>query len=136
MSTSTSYALAVLLMTFCLRRLPHLTWTEFSDYWRDVHAPLVQRNASILGIRKYVQVRTIDEPWLHDGLRARNGGSPEPYDGIAQVWVDDLEALRRPSSAEGRAAAAELLADERRFLDLPRSPMFVGVEWEWTPEMS
>lgn len=115
-------------MTFCLRRLPTLTWSEFSDYWSDVHAPLVRRNAQVLGIRRYVQVRTIDEPWLHDGLQARNGGSPPPFDGIAQVWIDDLDALRKPSSEDGRNAAAELLADERSFIDLPRSPMWVGEE--------
>jgi uncharacterized protein (TIGR02118 family) len=118
----------MLTMTFCLRRLPSLTWTEFSDYWRDVHAPLVRTHAPVLGIRRYVQLRTIDEPRLHQGLQARNGGSPEPYDGVAQVWVDDLAALRRPSTAEGQAAAAALLEDERRFLDLPRSPIFVGSE--------
>jgi uncharacterized protein (TIGR02118 family) len=119
----------MLLMTFCLRRLPTLTWDEFSSYWSDVHAPLVRRHAEVLGIRRYVQVRTVNEPRLHDGLRARNGGSPAPFDGIAQVWVDDLAALRRPSSQEGQAAAAALLEDERRFIDLPQSPMWVGEEW-------
>ena len=118
----------MLLMTFCLRRLPVMSWDEFSTYWSDVHAPLVRRNAEILGIRRYVQVRTLNEPWLHDGLKARNGGSPDPFDGIAQVWIDDLAALRRPSTEAGRRAAAELLEDERRFIDLPRSPMWVGEE--------
>lgn len=118
----------MLKMTFCLRRAPHLSWTEFSDYWSDVHAPLVRANANLLGIRRYVQVRTLQEPWLQDGLRARNGGAPEAFDGVAEVWVDSLEDLRRPSTEEGRAAAALLLEDERKFLDLASSPMFVGEE--------
>lgn len=118
----------MLKMTFCLRRARHLSWVEFSDYWRDVHAPLVRANAELLGIRRYVQVRTLEEPWLQDGLRARNGGAPAAFDGVAEVWVDSLEDLRRPSSEDGRAAAALLLEDERKFIDLPSSPMFVGEE--------
>ena len=116
-------------MTFCLRRSPSLSYDEFSSYWRDVHAPLVRQHAPVLGIRKYVQVRTIDQPRLHQGLQRRNGGSPQPFDGIAQVWVDDLLALQRPATTEGQQAAAALLADERNFIDLPSSPMWVGEEW-------
>jgi uncharacterized protein (TIGR02118 family) len=118
----------MLKMTFCLRRAQHLSRVEFSEYWSNVHAPLVRANAEILGIRRYVQVRTLEEPWLQDGLRARNGGAPAAYDGVAEVWVDSLEDLRRPSTEEGRAAAALLLEDERKFIDLPSSPMFVGEE--------
>jgi len=118
----------MLKMTFCLRRATHMSWQEFSDYWRDVHAPLVIKHAALLGIRRYVQVRTLDEPWLQNGLQARNGGAPAAYDGVAEVWVDSLEDLRRPATAEGRAAAALLLEDEKRFIDLASSPMFVGEE--------
>ena len=118
----------VLVMTFCLRRLDTLSWEEFSAYWGDVHAPLVHSHAETLGIRAYKQIRTLQIPGLHRGLQARNHGSPEPYDGIAQVWLDDLDALRKPTTEAGRAAAAELLADEERFIDLPRSPIWVGEE--------
>jgi uncharacterized protein (TIGR02118 family) len=118
----------MLKMTFCLRRAPHMSWQEFSDYWRDVHAPLVEEHAALLGIRRYVQVRTLNEPWLQDGLQARNGGAPAAYDGVAEVWVDSLEDLRRPSTPEGRAAAARLYEDEKNFIDLRSSPMFVGEE--------
>lgn len=115
----------MLVMTYCLRRRVELSWEEFSAYWRDVHAPLVRQHAEVLGIRRYVQQRTLNETWLQEGLQARNGGSPPGFDGVAQVWVDDLDALRRPDSEEGRAAAAALLADERNFIDLPNSPIWV-----------
>jgi uncharacterized protein (TIGR02118 family) len=118
----------MLVMNFCLRRRPDLSWEQFSDYWRDVHAPLVASHADLLGIRRYVQLRTLDVPGLQRGLQARNGGSPEPYDGVAQVWIDDLEALRMPASDEGRAASAALLEDERNFIDLPNSPLWVVEE--------
>jgi uncharacterized protein (TIGR02118 family) len=110
-----------------------LTWEEFSAYWREQHAPLVRANAETLGIRRYVQVRTVREPKLHAGLQARNGGAPPPFDGIAEIWLDGVDDMRRPSTDAGRRAAAELLEDERRFIDLASSPMWIGEEWEVVP---
>jgi len=61
-------------------------------------------------------------------LRASREAPPE-YDGVAELWFDSLEALaangQRP---EARAAAALLLEDERRFIDLARSPLWWGQE--------
>jgi uncharacterized protein (TIGR02118 family) len=115
-------------MVFCLRRAPHLTWEEFSDYWRDVHAPLVASHAEVLGIRRYVQVRTLNQPRLQEALRARSN-SPEPFDGVAELWLESLDSLRA-SSPGAKAASAALREDERRFIDLPSSPIFVGEELE------
>ena len=36
-------------LTFCLRRLPHLSREEFQAYWRETHAPLVAERAEVLG---------------------------------------------------------------------------------------
>jgi uncharacterized protein (TIGR02118 family) len=113
-------------LVFCLRRAGHLTWDEFSDYWRDVHAPLVATHADVLGIQRYVQVRTLDEPALQEALRVRNGG-PEPYDGVAEIWLDSVDRLRQ-SSADTKVASAALREDERRFIDLSTSPLFVCEE--------
>lgn len=116
-------------LTFCLRRRPDLTWEEFSRYWRDVHAPLVAARAEVLGIRRYQQVRTLDQPALHEAYRARNGGAPEPFDGIAEIWFDSMESLQRARTPEATQAGRDLLADERNFIDLPNSPMWLGEEW-------
>ena len=55
--------------------------------------------------------------------------SPPEFDGVAELWWDSLEALaengRRP---EAQAAGAKLLEDEKRFIDLPRSPLWWGQE--------
>jgi uncharacterized protein (TIGR02118 family) len=116
----------VVKLTFCLRRRPDLTPEEFRRYWRDVHAPLVAARAEVLGIRRYVQLHTVDAPGLHAALRRRNGGAPEPWDGVAELWFDSVEAMRGNDSDEARLASAELLADERNFIDLPASPMCLG----------
>jgi hypothetical protein len=57
--------------------------------------------------------------------------SPEPFDGIAEIWYADREALETLGrNPEARKASRELLEDERRFVDLTRSPIWVGVEKE------
>ena len=103
-----------------------MSWEEFSRYWRDIHAPLVRDRAEVLGIRRYVQVRTVQDPDTQRRFQARNGGSPEPYDGIAELWYDELPA--GPRSEAARIAARELLEDERNFIDLPNSPIWTGQE--------
>ncbi|NND73699.1 MAG: hypothetical protein HKN44_01725 [Ilumatobacter sp.] len=51
------------------------------------------------------------------------------FDGVAQLWFDSYEALNAGGATE-REARSELHDDERQFIDLPRSPLFVGVEHE------
>ena len=113
-------------LVYALRRLPDLSREEFQRYWREVHAPLVAERAAVLGIVRYVQCHTLlDVDDAHEGFRLRNGGSPEPFDGFAELWFED----RRVGSADDAAtAAAELLADERNFIDLPHSPATLTAE--------
>ena len=110
---------------FCLRRLPHLSREEFQRYWRERHAPLVQKHAAVLGIRRYVQVHTLEHPG-NDALRGRRG-SPEPFDGVAEAWWDSWEDLVAGATSEdGRRATQELLDDERNFIDWARSPLWLA----------
>ena len=116
-------------LMFCLRRRPELSREEFHRYWREHHAPLVQRVAPALGVRRYVQVRTTDSP-ANEALR-RPRGAPEPFDGVAELWWDDEESLARATATdEGRRAGRELLEDEARFIDLEQSPIWLANEDE------
>jgi len=112
-------------LVFCARRLPHLSRQEFQRYWRETHGPLVRRYADVLRIRRYVQVHTLDDP-VQEALRASRGG-PEPYDGVAELWWDRREDLVR-DDPQWRQAGEALLEDERRFIDLASSPLFIGEE--------
>jgi hypothetical protein len=112
---------------FCLRRLESLSAAEFDAYWWDVHGPLVAARASLLGIRKYVQRRRAD-PVTYQQLAASRDAPPS-YDGVAELWVDRA-ALTAQLPLPGRLAARELLEDERRFIDLAASPIFVVNEHE------
>lgn len=114
-------------LSFCLRRKPDLTREEFQRYWLETHGPLVRKHAPALRIRRYVQLHSADDE-LNAALRASRGG-PEPYDGVAELWWDEREDLTAAlQSPEGQAAGRELLEDERRFIDLPSSPLWIGVE--------
>lgn len=114
-------------LVYCLRRLPGLSLEEFQTYWREKHAPLVARHAQTLKIRRYVQVHTRDHP-LNEAMRSTRPG-PEPYDGVAELWFDSLEDFTAGAATqEGRAAARELLEDEKRFIDIAQSPIWIAEE--------
>jgi uncharacterized protein (TIGR02118 family) len=114
-------------IVFCLRRRPELSREEFQTYWRTTHAPLVRSHGDALGIRRYVQVHSIDDAISTAVAGSRH--SPEPFDGVAELWLDSLDALVAAGSSDaGRAAAAALLEDERRFIDLEHSPLFLAEE--------
>jgi uncharacterized protein (TIGR02118 family) len=115
-------------LTFVLRRLPELEPLEFRRYWREQHAPLVARHADTLRIRRYVQTHPVGSDF--DGpLAEARGTQIEPYDGVSELWWDSFEDLQAVLADEaGQQAAAELLEDERRFIDLPACSLWFGEE--------
>jgi uncharacterized protein (TIGR02118 family) len=113
-------------LIFCLRRLPHLSREEFQRYWHERHAPLVRAHARTLGIRRYVQAHAID-PELSRGIAAARG-APDPFDGVAELWFEWEAQGRALSTPEAIEAGRLLLEDERRFIDLPNSPVFFAEE--------
>ncbi len=115
-------------LTFPLHRHSTLTRSEFQHYWRETHGPLVAGVARALRVRRYLQSHTVEDT-LYDGLRTARAGMHAPFDGIACLWWDSRdEMVAAISSDAGREAGALLLEDEKRFIDLARSPIFVGQE--------
>jgi uncharacterized protein (TIGR02118 family) len=114
-------------LVFCLHRLPQLSRAEFQRYWRETHGPLVRRHASALRIRRYVQVHTLDDP-LNDALRESRAAAVG-FDGVAELWWESRAELEAAiQSPAGSAASLELLEDERRFIDLGRSALWIAAE--------
>jgi uncharacterized protein (TIGR02118 family) len=117
-------------LTFCLRRLPHLTQEQFHDYWLNHHGPLVRSVMKDIRVKRYVQTHSLNDPALSAGLAASRG-APEPYDGIAELYWESREDLAAVGNdPAGRKAGALLLADERTFIDLPNSPLWYNEEHE------
>jgi uncharacterized protein (TIGR02118 family) len=113
-------------LTFCLHRLPHLSREAFQKYWFEQHAPLVASHREVLRIKRYVQMHSVTDA-LNEAIRSSRE-APDMYDGVAELWWDSLEDMRGPQTPETLAAGLALLEDERKFIDLPRSPLFFGNE--------
>ena len=114
-------------LAFALHRLPELSREQFQTYWFETHAPLVAQHAKALGIQRYVQLHTSDTE-INEALRASRG-APEPFDGIAEIWFESEAALTEAmQTPEGITAGKALLEDERRFIDLEKSPMWIAEE--------
>jgi uncharacterized protein (TIGR02118 family) len=116
-------------LTYLLRRKPGTSLEDFQRYWLDVHGPLIASHASHLNILRCMQVRTLDAAAgrITGGTRAP---MEEPYDGVGEIWWESREALARAlETPAGEAAAAAILEDERGFIDLPHSPLWLAYEY-------
>jgi uncharacterized protein (TIGR02118 family) len=101
-------------LIYCISKLPHLSVEEFQTYWRDTHGPIAGR---IPGLRRYVQCHTVPE------LYARR--EQPAFDGAAELWFDDLDAMRSAMASPEVKAALE---DEKNFIDHTRVASFVTIE--------
>lgn len=114
-------------LVYVLRRLANISRQEFQSYWRNVHGPLVAKHSTTLRIRRYVQTHTLDDP-INDLLRQPRG-TLEPFDGVAELWWNhETEAVDAMAGPQGKQAAAELLEDEKTFIDASRSSIYWATE--------
>jgi uncharacterized protein (TIGR02118 family) len=114
-------------LVFAIRRRADMSAEEFHRYWREEHGPLARRLLSELGARRYVQTHTLESD-LNQAL-AEARGTQEPYDGLAEVSWESLDALvAAAGSEEGQRANATLTEDEARFIDFERSSLFLTEE--------
>jgi uncharacterized protein (TIGR02118 family) len=115
-------------LVFVIRRREGMTREAFQRYWSEEHAQLVQRHADVLRIRRYVQTHARDTDLDHM-LAGSRGSEPRQYDGVAELWWDSIEDLvQAATSEEGQTAQQALLEDERRFIDVANSPIWLGEE--------
>ncbi len=69
---------------------------EFSSYWKNTHAPILQQ---IPGLKGYVQNHALPDPQ----------GNEAPYDGFGELYFDGLEAMQEGlASPEGQATLADI----------------------------
>lgn len=98
----------MLKMVYLIRRRPELGVDEFRRYWTENHGPIAAR---LPGLRKYVQHHVVPNP---------DGSDPE-FDGFAEMWWDDADALSEALASPEFEAA---LADAQSFLDWDRTQGF------------
>jgi uncharacterized protein (TIGR02118 family) len=103
----------VVKLVYCICRKPGRTREEFIRYWADVHGAL---GARIPGLRKLVQSYALPVP---------GDSRPADFDGMAELWFDDLAAIGEARRSAEWAAAT---ADEANFVDPSRSAYFISEE--------
>ncbi|MGE3774171.1 MAG: EthD family reductase [Gammaproteobacteria bacterium] len=87
---------------YFITRKKSLDDAAFHRYWKEVHGPIVKK---IGALKRYVQLHRVPFP-----------NQNSPYDGAAEVWVENEAALdaimRDPAYLDGA------LADEPNFIDM------------------
>ena len=116
-------------LVYCIRRHPSLSREQFHEYWVTAHAGLIKSHADALGAIRYVQSHTMDSEFATASNEARGSGLP-PFDGITEFWWEDFEAMNPAgTSAETMVDIhRQLLEDERTFIDLENSVIFLTEE--------
>jgi uncharacterized protein (TIGR02118 family) len=98
----------VLKINVFLTRRVGLTREEFDEYWTSKHTPLLAAMpATQEVVRRYVQLHAIND--TVDGLPTA------PYDGVAEVWVDDIAAAAALFASDHYNTV--IAADEANFMD-------------------
>jgi uncharacterized protein (TIGR02118 family) len=97
----------------CITKKPGMTDEEFFHYWEHVHGPI---GARIPGVRRLVQSYRVKVPGDARGA---------DYDGMAELWFDDIEALLEARRSPEWRASVE---DEENFIDPSKVASFISTE--------
>jgi uncharacterized protein (TIGR02118 family) len=84
------------------KRKSGMSVEDFQQYWRTTHADIVKR---LPGLRRYVQSHPLLSGYKKGEL---------PYDGLAELWYDNTDALRALADSKELQATQ---ADEQNFID-------------------
>jgi uncharacterized protein (TIGR02118 family) len=107
-------------LVYCITKKAGLSDEEFFRYWRDVHGAI---GARIPGVRKLVQSRRLSVP---------EDKKPPDYDGMAELWFEDVEALLQARRSPEWEASSR---DETNFIDHKKTAYFVSEEHVILDEM-
>ena len=117
---------------FLLRRRADLSFEEFSDYWARVHSRMAIETATAMGMLRYVQNHHADHP-IAQGFQEGRGCLAGEFDGIAEAWWPDFEAMAAAAGSMPEEVVAAILQDEAQFVDMARSIIWFGEEKPFWP---
>jgi uncharacterized protein (TIGR02118 family) len=100
-------------LVYCITKKAGLSDEEFFRYWENVHGPI---GARIPRLRKLVQSRR---------LTIQRDERRSDYDGMAELWFDDMEDLLAARLSPEWKASSE---DEANFIDHSKVAYFVSEE--------
>ncbi|MGH7495549.1 MAG: EthD domain-containing protein [bacterium] len=102
-------------VVYCITKKPGMTDADFFHYWRNVHGPI---GAKIPGLKRFVQSHAV---------RAGDNARAGDYDGMAELWFENIEALLAARQSPEWQASTE---DEANFIDHKKVAYFVSREHE------
>jgi len=100
-----------------IRRRPDMTREECHRYWREVHAEIAK---GMPGVRRYV---------INLATRGAAAGEEPPFDGVAELWFDDVAASEAAFASEaGRKTIEDLVnfTDNRPQIAVADEHVMVG----------
>jgi uncharacterized protein (TIGR02118 family) len=100
-------------LVYCITKKAGLTDQEFFQYWKNVHGPI---GARIPSLRRLVQSHRLSIP--------EDQYQPD-YDGVAELWFDNIEALLAARESPEWKSSNE---DEANFIDHSKVAYFVSEE--------
>ena len=117
-------------ISYLMRRKAGLSREEFQSYWSDKHPKAAPDDAfEVLGVKRYMQVLPIETEARNLVIGPRTE-LVEDFDGMAELWVDSLEALESNWSTEQAKEYIEIFfKDEQNFIDWRRSTILVSKEF-------
>jgi uncharacterized protein (TIGR02118 family) len=105
-------------LSFFLTRRPGITHQEFISYWSNEHARLLCSLKEFTSVvRRYTQLQPVE---------ALEGLPTAPYDGIAELWLDDPNSLGQASWQ--KVYETVVVPDEEKFLDRAKTLMLLTEE--------
>jgi uncharacterized protein (TIGR02118 family) len=100
-------------LVYCITKRAGLSDEEFFHYWENIHGPI---GARIPGVRRLVQSHRMEVP---------NDSRHPDFDGMAELWFDDMESLRAARRSPEWEASSE---DEANFIDPGKVAYFISYE--------
>lgn len=95
-----------------LKRKQGMSTDDFHEYWSTRHAEIVMGVPDFMRyIRRYVQSHNIEE-----GLLDFPGGGHPGFDGMVELWFDDLKSMKAAFETPGYINT--IRPDEPNFLDM------------------
>jgi uncharacterized protein (TIGR02118 family) len=110
----------MLKLSILMVRRSDFTYETFLKYWREVHAPLfAAQSVSKKYVRRYIQDHRTGD--------ALSGTTPSNFDGIAEIWFDDVSGAKAFFESDGYKK--NVIPDEEAFMDRKRCELLYTHEY-------
>ena len=107
-------------LSILMVRRSDISYEDFIHHWREVHAPLFAAQPES---RKYVRRYSQD----HRTGDVLPGTIASNFDGIAEIWFDDISAAKAFFASDGYQR--NVIPDEEAFMDRKRCELLYTHEY-------